>query len=81
MKIYAKLGLGLICFGFFLSVLGAIAIRTQAPIIEANQKKAAALDTTQAEKQEIQAASTPAIPVASPSSASAAAQNLSVKKP
>ncbi|WMW80454.1 hypothetical protein RF679_17685 [Undibacterium cyanobacteriorum] len=81
MKIYAKIGLGLICFGFFLSVLGAIAIRTHAPIIEANQKKAAALDTTQAVKQETQAASAPATPVATQSSASVAAQNSSVKKP
>ena len=31
MKTYAKLSLGMLTFGFFLSVLGAIVIRTQAP--------------------------------------------------
>lgn len=81
MKIYAKLGLGLICFGFFLSVLGAIAIRTQAPIIEAHQKKAAALDTTQAAKLEIQASPTSTPYAIQQSSASAAAQNSSTQKP
>lgn len=31
MKNYAKLGLGILAFGFLLSVLGAIVIRAQAP--------------------------------------------------
>lgn len=31
MKTFAKIGLGLLAFGFFIAVLGAIVIRTSAP--------------------------------------------------
>ena len=74
MKTYAKLSLGMLTFGFFLSVLGAIVIRTQAPSHttesissagpESINKTAPAATETKAEVSQ-----TPASPAVSPAPA------------
>ncbi len=43
MKTFAKIGLGLLAFGFFIAVLGAIVIRTSAPRPPSTQTSSASV--------------------------------------
>lgn len=81
MKTYAKLGIGLLVFGFFLSVLGAIAIRTQAPIIDAMQAQNVSQDTSK--QSGVRSEADQGAPLASKNeaAASAAVQKPAASKP
>lgn len=69
MKTFAKIGLGLLAFGFFIAVLGAIVIRTGAPRPPTNQTSSASAIASSMPQ------SSASLPSTSTDKASAAVQN------
>lgn len=74
MKTIARIGLGLLAFGFVIAVLGAIVIRTSAPRPPVSQP-------TVVNAPSVAQANAPAVGSPIPAAASAAVQNQAASKP
>lgn len=71
MKTFAKIGLGLLAFGFFIAVLGAIVIRTSAPRPPSMRTSSASVSAVASSMPQ----SSASLPSTSTDKASAAVQN------